>query len=450
MKRAAGSAGAVLRGILFIGFSIQILFGIAWMCANLFRAQEFQGSWGSLYRAACSLTGRQRWILYAVQLSAGGYAAHRFLGRIRRVDAWWDVWRCLAMLAFPPAMQCHLAISPYSLVSSLFLLELSAVLPEKKKRSGEAAGDRTSGLAGKLARGGLCWFFLTLLLPEYFLLGAAPLLLGLLSELPSLRGRLRRFFGCVLLLAAFGGMIAGTCVLTEGGGYLPNREKAAFALFHRVSWPSLWADHEDWPEEVRLVTEKDVWNASLHADDPERILRPVMLEEFGAERAAGYYLELAKISWEEHRSWTIRQIGWDVLGYGVTPLILPRQLEGMGYASYSGRNYELMFMHTPRLTKAYVNYGCWWFAVMLPTSALLGLALAFEEPKRWKGWRLTPLLLCLLWAGLVTAAYTMRGAGRMDYKCSVGVNLLWLAAALLLCGGRRTDGKTGRADLTDE
>lgn len=424
MKKAAGHISVILRGILFIGFSIQIVLGLIWMCFNFAHLQEFEQASGILYRGLRRLTGGHYRILYVLQLGAGYYAAHRFLQRLYPVRRCWNIWGSLALLTFPMAMQCHLAVSPYSLVSSLVLLELSASLDVVRKKE--------DGIVREFVRGGFFWLLLALLLPEYFILGAVPLALALLFRLPVLVRQLYRLGLTLAVLAAFGGMIAGINTLAGETEYLSGRETIAFSLFDRMAWPTLWPDSADWPEEVRAVVGDDAWTTSQYPDNMQSILRPIMQESFDDAQAVKYYLEMAAYSWKRHTPLIIRQIGGDALGYVVTPLILPMQLRGEAYASYSGRNYEYMFIQTPVLTKYYMNYSCWWFGGMLALTVLLTLI-------RWAGHSrgisrqgIMMIVLCLLWAGITAALYTLRGAGVMDYKCTVAVNLLWLIWAVML------------------
>lgn len=424
MKKAAGHISVIFRGILCIGFSIQIILGLIWMCFNFAHLQEFEQASGILYRGLRRLTGEHYRILYVLQLGAGYYAAHRFLQRLRPVNRIWDIWGSLALLTFPMAMQCHLAVSPYSFAASLYLLELSAALDAVRKKEG--------GSVREFVRGGLFWLLLALLLPEYFILGAVPLVLALLFGLPSLLKQLYRLGLAAAVLAAFGGMIAGINTLAGETDYLPGKETIAFSLFGRMAWPTLWPDRENWPEEVRAVSEDYLWETSQHADNLQGILRPIMQESFDDAQAAEYYLEMAEYSWKRHTSLVIRQIGGDALSYFVTPLILPMQLRGETYDSYSGRNYEYMFIQSPVLTKYYVNYSCWWFGVMLALAVFLSLITWPEHSRRISRRDIMMILLCLLWAGITVALYTLRGAGVMDYKCTVAVNLLWLAWAVLM------------------
>ncbi|MCM1025730.1 MAG: hypothetical protein NC432_04805 [Roseburia sp.] len=445
MKKAAGAAGAILRGILWMGFGIQAVLGFLWMCCNIRSPREFAGDWGALYRWIQGITGGT--VLSAIQLGIGFYAGYCFLQALCPGRGKWRLLGSLAFLTFPMAMQCHLSVAPYSLISSLFLLELAALIPGlRQKKDGEKPEERGAdaffrGLAG----GGACWFLLTLLLPEYLLLGAIPMVLALLFALRDLIKKPRVLALAVLLLAAWGGITAGAGALAGDGKYLPDREAAAYALFHRAVWPTLWEDQVQWPEEVREATGDDMlWTASRRVDAPEEYFRPRMLERFGDEGAAGYYLELSKISWSLHKAWTVRQIAGDALGYCATPPILSLQLSGRGYDSCSGRNYEFMAIYAPRLTKCYVRYSGRWFVVMIGVSALLTVAALLEGSVRLSGTGLRILVLCLFWAGAVTAFYTLRRAGGMDYKASVGVNLLWLAGALsvFLLSKRRPGGNS--------
>ena len=456
MKKAARHFSVILKGILITGFSIQIAFGAVWMCFHFGCMQEFGGSEGILYRGLRALTGGQYWILYLLQLSVGFYAGYDFFRTFCPEGHFWNSWRSLVLLSFPMAMQCHMALSPCSLVSSCFLLELSGVLAIVR---GDAVTKRTSHTKGKaahriftegtgflrnLVRGGLCWLALSLLLPEYFILGGIPLVLAVLFRLPVLRKRLPELGAAVLVLSVCGGVILGIGGLSGEKGYVPDRESVCFALFSRMAWPTLWPDSEHWPMEVQEAAAGCVWESSQQADNMQIILRPRLREKFGDRQAAQYYLQMAAYSWKRRTPLIIRQIGGDFLGYCMTPLILPMQLEGEAYASYSGRNYEMMFQDTPLLTKYYVRYGCKWFAVMLVLASMLAALNRICRRERRKSCnenrkRFAQVLICLVPAGIVTAVYTFCGAGVMDYKRTVAVVLLWLAAALLGMRGAESE-----------
>ena len=69
---------------------------------------------------------------------------------------------------------------------------------------------------------------------------------------------------------------------------------------------------------------------------------------------------------------------------------------------------------------------------MLVLSVLLFLTGQIMQSGRRVRGSVASVLLCLLTMGMIVIVYTMRGAGMMDYKYTVAVNLLWLTAALLL------------------
>lgn len=447
MRRAAKEIESILKGILMIGFSVQAVLGLWWMCANFNGIQYFGEPKGMLYPILYRMTGEIPQIMYVLQLAFGYLGGWRCLVRILPGKLAW--WGSLVLLTFPLAMQCHLAVLPYSFVSSLFLLELTFA----REALEEAP-------AGSLAKAGGCWLFLTFLLPEYLYLGGVPIIFALLLLIPRYWKNRRCLPGILLIPAAFLGMILGMGSLSGQENCL-NRQSISQAFFSRAVWPTIWNDHYAWPEEIREKVEDRIWNVSFSEDHVERILHPLLEESFDREQIIEFYNQAALYSWRVHGTLIVRQIIWDGLGYGVTPLILPRQLEGRGYDTHSGRNYENMRNRHPLLTRWYVEYGCWWFGMMLilllPLAAVKRLGqepakgfpanICAAEPCEDEACRpggrlwLETAVLYLAAAGFLVAGYTLRGAGRMDYKYSIAVNELWLILALLFlrkgkCGDR--------------
>lgn len=420
MKKAAAVVLEIIKGILFIGFGIQIILGIVWMCFNFTRLQEFPVSGGPLYQGVRALTGNAFVLLYGMQLALAGAVGYAFAGRCHGGSRPFRIGGSLCLLTLPMAMQCHLSISPYSLSSSLFLLELFFAVRVLREE-----GSVLSEVAKECA----CWMALTLILPEYFLLGLLPILLTVLLKLPSLLRNLRCLGGIVLLTAAFGGMIAGIQELSGMEERPFSRENIAFCLFSRTGWPTIWNDAMScWTDdEIPGVSVEMLQDMSNRAEDFRRILKPLAEEAFPEDEAAAFFLRKASVGWILRPGQVIKQCGWDALCYAFSPVCLPAQLSGWGGASYSGRNYELMLQRTPRLTGAYVRYGCRWFTAALPLSMLAALAgrlaggrSASGVPRR-KIW-----ILCMFSAAALAAAYTMRGAGMMDYKCTIAAVLLWV------------------------
>lgn len=421
MKKAAGSVLEIIKGILFIGFGIQIILGIVWMCFNFTRLQEFSVSGGPLYQGIRALTGNAFVLLYGVQLVLAGAVGYVFTGRCHGGNRFFRIWGSLCLLTLPMAMQCHLAISPYSLSGSLFLLELFFAVGALREK-----GSVLSDVAKECA----CWMALTLILPEYLLLGLLPVLLTVLLKLPALLRNLRCLGGIVLLTAAFGGMIAGIQELSGLEERPFSRVNIAFCLFSRTGWPTIWHDAMAcWADdEIPGVSVEMLQDMSNRAEDFRRVLKPLAEEAFTEDEAVAFFLQKASVGWILRPGQVIKQCGWDALCYMFSPMCLPVQLTGWGGASYSGRNYELMLQRTPRLTGAYMRYGCRWFTAALPLSILAALAgrlavgRSASDAGRWKIWS-----LCMLSAAALAVLYTMRGAGMTDYKCTIAAICLWVA-----------------------
>lgn len=375
-----------LKGMLFIGFSIQIVLGICWMCCNFGQAQGFGEADSVLYGGLVNILGERREIVYALQLAVAFFAGFLFLQSLRPVGAGLAVWRGLALLTVPFAMQCHLSLQPYSLMGSCFLLLLLAVLKAK--------------ISGKRV-----WAFL-------------------------------------LAAAVCGALHVGLSGAADPDRLTAPGHSLAGAAASRFAWPTLWNDLVAYGEELRDILEPVAWEASLSPDNIS-LAQERLESQVGKQAAEEYYLQMARTGWERHGSMVLRQIGWDALGYAATSAVFPLQMEGRAYDSYSGRNYEVMRESAPRLTGAYVDYGCWWFLWMLALAALLLLFRRIDDRTvvGCRGSRGKAIVscagICILASGILVAALTMRGAGRMDYRETIAVNALWFMGPLLLMGGQK-------------
>ena len=175
MKQAAKRFCAVLRWILFLGFSIQILLGLAWVCANFAKVQNFPEVGGPLYAWLLRLFAGAPQVLYLFQIAAACLAWRRLARNVGPSGLFWRIWILLAYLTFPMLLQCHLALLPYSFVSSLILMEISFL---RKSPEGQK-GVTVSGICGA----GVCFLCLSALLPEYVFLGLVPVVLLLPGNL---------------------------------------------------------------------------------------------------------------------------------------------------------------------------------------------------------------------------------------------------------------------------
>ena len=155
MHRAMGHIRAVVSRILFIGGSVQILLGLLWMLLAFDDRQNFVGSVYAEWLDGLMTGVSYEPVVYLLQLGIAIVAGYQLLDGLGTCRKFWKVWGSLALLTYPYAMQCHMAVLPDSLALSFFLLLLAAGL--KKKRSIY-----------------LFWLLSAVFLPEYLYFGAVP------------------------------------------------------------------------------------------------------------------------------------------------------------------------------------------------------------------------------------------------------------------------------------
>lgn len=426
----------VIQGVIFIGFSIQTAFGLAWMGCNIVHLQDFAEVSTGIYGGAVRLLGKAYPVMYVLQLFAACYAGQRLISRLwghgqsKIRDRLSALWGSLALMALPMAMQCHMALLPYSLVCSAGLLQLSFCC-ELFEPGGTL---EFAPFAGILS----CCFVQVLLLPEYIFLGIVPVAVTLLLKRKGIAGAKARLKVLLFGAAAAAGVYA-LCLWNAGQGTENDISGIEWTLVKRICWPTLWVDYGGMPDKITVASDV-VWESAYYPGNMDRIFKPAIEAAVSAGEAKPLLAEAAAKSWAMHYPMVVRQIGWDVLGYCVTPVILQLQLSGDAYESYSGRNYEIMRREAPVLTKHYVNYSSWWFAVAVLSTALLLIArlAAGERPYGRREGRLCAVVFCF--AVCCVFWYTLQGAGIMDYKYTVFINQLWFLWSFKTLCVRRKDG----------
>lgn len=444
MRRVGVHIRGILRAVLVCGMSVQILLGIAWLIKNMGGLQSFQESgWllagegaagrlysGVLYRGLAALFSSRLWILYGIQLAAALAAAYGlmscFAGRERQALR---ILGALTLVSVPQAMQCHLAVLPWSLGTSLLLAETALW-----RRQCAAQQPRRKTAAAML----IVWLLLMLLVPVYAWF-SLPLLAAILwrtGRSADAKGR---------LLCGLTALVLTLCCVTVNCGWSPavwNRELAANAL-SRTGWPYFQNDYDAIPQplhdEIGLDTARKV---SYYADGVKVTLIPRLEEWYGPEETTSLLWELAGLCLKRNLRVDVKNVVWDMAAYHATPPILAMQLKGRAYDSHSGVNYEQMKSCAPLLTRYYVTYGGRWWWVMLGLAAAIavcGLAVFVEKGKGGAGkkgvwlWGRTflrrwfPVLAGLEWMIL---CFVAEGSGIMDYKKTLWATVLWYAAAL--------------------
>lgn len=455
----------VLRAVLVCGMSVQIALGLAWLFCNAAGLQRFQESMallegrgldagyysGILYRWLAALLSSRLWVLYGIQLAAAYAAACGLMACFAEGEKWGlRLFGALALTAIPQAMQCHLAVLPWSLGTSLLAGE--TVLWRRVWQGGARQGKKEERKRDGLLIGGMLagWLLLLLTLPVYawFVL---PLLSAALWRVVERGWRGRLVCGLTVLMLCL-------CNVTVNYGWNAadwNRSLAAGAL-SRTGWPCFQDNYDMFPyrlhEDIGLVTAREV---SAYADGVERVLIPRLEEQYGAEGTTAALWELAGIclrgSWETD----VKNIIWDTAAYHASPPILIMQLKGRAYDAYSGINYEQMRTRSPLLTGYYVTYGGRWWWMMLALAAvirLIGLLPGGDlggtvcispggNGIRGRGreflryW--VPVLIGMEW---LIISRVLGGSGSMDYKQTLWVTMLWYVMAL----SQLADGKPER------
>lgn len=412
----------IAKGFLFTGFSLQIILGISYMAVSL--------CCGGTNPLGLAFHGFMATVVVLLQCFCALVAGYYLMGVLHSCKIPEKKWRelpqkmllfeSLALFTFPMALQCHLSISPYSFAGSLLLAQLSFGILFLNR-----------GWDFRLYAGcGICYVLLALLLPEYILLGAIVPVVVLLLRLPAIQKKGKQFLSLFLMLMAFLGMIFGARNLADFGENPYTTEEIAYHLCARTSGSTIQSDYVVWPDEVKEVLQDKIMEISCYPGNMEQVLKPLLASHFEEAKRKDLYLQMAEYAFATHRSVVIRQMGWDALGYAVTPLILPLQLKGDAYASYSGRNYDFMRSHAPNLTKYLVRYSCLWTVFEWICGFVLLICGIWRKEiclRKSAGFWMT----CLT-AGCIVLIYTLSGAGIMDYRCTAVVNVLWNAGILML------------------
>lgn len=437
---------AVAGRVFFIGFSVQIVLGLLWMICNFPK------------------TG---WPLVLVQLVVAFLAAYRLLCVTTKSGKSFRIWGSLALLTFPMAMQTHMGAFPESLAGSCLLLEL-AFVAEILQGGREVRYRKFFYLL-------LFWFAGAMLQSEYLYFGAAPAVIICVYAMAGARkqnvqksikkentqtgnvqtknvqGVAKKAAYYVILFAAALGLILGCRSLSKiGKSEEVSYKSVSLSIASRFAWPRIWQGCDLWPDEIwEYFSEEQAKRTDYYADYVETLLGKTLVDAVGKERADEWFTEIARASWWRYKVNIVHDTAWDVLGYTFSPLVVPRQLTGKVYDSYTGRNYDAFRMETPLLAKYYLNYGCWWFAFGLVLAMGLSCVLAMQYvighirrrrgeskqcSKMTAGTKVIPtVLVYALTAGVMVAFYTLRGAGMMDYKKTFVVGILWILWMLVMC-----------------
>lgn len=405
MRKLSGHCAAVCGRVIFIGFGIQIVLGLLWMC-NAFARLD---SVGEGIVCVCQI---------AVLCGAVYFFAGPLKGRVFGV---------LSVLTFPMVMQCVTEPDTRVIATALLLVETGCVLRTMQR-----------GESRRFLYAGLCaWAAAALFRGEYLYTGAVPMAVSWLYDcVRSARSRgvrgedeglqKRTLMYRLLLICAVAGLAWGI------GSFYQTREKLLTQLTSRVAWTTLYNAYADLPKDTKeLIKYWDMVESTYEATGIETILRPSLEKHLGEAGAEEVLWALVGTVWQKNKRQILKETAWDLAGYVAAPAVLPLQLQGRAYDSYSGSNYLQILKPAPGLGRFYMEYGCQWFLA----SSVLGLltdltvragrhvrrerVLQSGEPAR----AFVILFLTALW---MSVGYTLSGAGRMDYKNTVFILCVWV------------------------
>lgn len=397
MRKLSGHCAAVCGRVIFIGFSIQIVLGILWMC-NAFARLDSAGEG----------------IVCVCQTVVLGGAVYFFAGPLRG-----SVFGVLSVLTFPMVMQCLTAPDTRVPAVALLLVETGCVLRSMQR-----------GESRRFLYAGLCaWAAAALFRGEYLYIGGVPMAVFWLyegvrcarsrGERGEEKGRLQRaLLYRLLLICAVAGLAWGI------GSFYQTREKLLTHLTSRVVWTTLYNTYADLPEETRaMIKYRDMVNSTYEATGIETVLRPSLEEHLGEPEAEAVMRALIKTVWQKNKKQIMKETAWDLAGYLAAPAVLPMQLQGRAYESYSGSNYLQILKPAPKLGRFYMEYGCRWLMTASVTAVLTGIAGRKRQRGKSAGESLVIIGLTILG---MCAGYTLSGAGRMDYKNTLFVLCVWV------------------------
>ena len=413
MKRAAVALCDIFSKIIIIGFGIQTILGIVWMCYNMpsLRDLGVGGGFAGSYLHALAVDVFP--FVYLLQLAAGVGVGFVTLKALAPKLSWqMCLYASIGVNFFPMVLQCHMSITPYSLGGTLLLGEIglgAAMLRQKDTLSLRKFCTMTA-----------MWCLMSLIIPMFFYVGLVPILAVVIAGRKQLLPG-KRWVSFLILLLAFGGISLGLYGADPGNAVIPDREEAAFHLCSRIIWPKIGIDYYyGWPEELQELYKEDIFQITFYADEMEDRFRPMMLGTYGKDQAIRYYHALEKFALSSNGTLIARQALGDFGAYLCAPLALILQLRGRLSSAYVGRNYEAFLENVPMLSSVYMNFAIALYLLMLTGLVIMVLCRMCGKGKK----TLSAVWMSLITIGLLCLLATLRGAGLMDYKITFVVTEL--------------------------
>ncbi len=437
----------LIKCIIYILMGVQILLGILWIVGNIMKVPSFQESVELFQMSSNLLLDEYTGILYPLLIKGIQFATNRtpiptctVLYILQLGLAYMVYEQVLAKVIFakhhnskirkqirffagyvltiPVILQVHMAVLPYSLASSLFILLLTRLL--NLYRMPERVNTK------EFVKIALLWLLCGLVCKEYVWLVLLPIVIW--SVACIIRNK-KLWLSLVLLsaLVLLGNNICNSVFQSEeNSGKIQNSWEAA--MLKRVVWPNFSRFAYFWKEEIR-----DTWDDAellVLSTQPERVIYyfgPTIDEMFGRDEANSIYRQMIGRSFELDTKQIVLTAGKEMVDYICPPVTTYLQLQGMG-VSYTGWNYGRMKDYTPRLTSVYVEVALSsWIAIMI----LLILTKILDwkkkewisvEEKGFRRWSIGYLFATVVW---IDVWYVITNAHMVDYKKVLVINAIW-------------------------
>lgn len=438
----------LLQSIIYILMGLQIILGVVWIFCNLGEVPRFEESTelltmseafiideytGILYPVCLRpVTILEAWLklpgcafLYVLQLVTAYLAYGYFLKRVvfhkqemnlpLRIKI--GFFSCF-IITIPTVVQVHMALLPYSLASSVFMVLLADTVLLWRR---ECQGDWK-----QLLRLGVWWVISALLSPSYaWIAGVAVGISFVRYFLLHKQGSYRMAAVCLAAILCINGLNA---VFQTEGSMGKIQKTLGAVMVSRFVWPNFLSYKYFWGPEVT-----EIWDYAGLAElstYPEKVIYefgPVLEESIGKEAANQIYWEMSADAIKLGTKDILLTLLQDSAAYVCPPLTMFVQLQGIG-VSYTGWNYSRMQDYAPELTKYYVDYalGAW---VCMLGLGMIQVLLSLKKKrtaegrnsakKEWIGAYLCSISIFInLW-------YVMSNGHMQDYKRLIVNSVLW-------------------------
>ncbi len=441
-KKVRKDMGIMIRTVAFLLMGIQIVLGLLWACCNLteiplfietkeleeisktFLFDSYSGVvypiliWvASLFERF--LTIKYCVVVYVVQIAVAFAAYQDFQKKVLKIESRQKrSFFSLFVMTVPTVLQCHMAVVPYSLVSSCFVWMLSCIIYMWREKEA-SAGSLLCVCGG--------WLLCAALIPDYAWIGGVTAVAGFVAYMVQ-----HRRFAVKLVLA----LVFTTLSLGAFSNMLlrdnPNKiqRSVGAAMVSRCVWPYFLDFSFFWSYRIgELWDSNGLVGLSVL---PEKVIYefgPTMDRTYGKELANYVYWDSVRVALETATKDIVEEMGTDFLAYSAPTAAMYFQLEGKG-CSYTGWNYGRMTDYTPRLTRTYVTISLQgWFVIGI--LSVVYWALCGKKPKKdkcvgtGKRWQIG----LLTGTGLLINVWYVMSKGHMpDYKYVIVISILWAMA----------------------